>query len=122
MKLASIFGKKSTGDDAERLAERHLHQHGLKTIARNYRCRFGEIDLIMQDGETTVFVEVRYRASQNFGGAAASINFAKQRRVIAAAEHYLADLRHAPRCRFDAILMNKLDAGTINWIKDAFGV
>ncbi len=122
MKLAEIFSKKATGDDAERLAERHLHQQGLKTIARNYRCRFGEIDLIMQDGETTVFVEVRYRASQNFGGAGASINVAKQRRIIAAAEHYLSDLRHAPPCRFDAILMHKLDAGAIDWIKDAFGV
>lgn len=122
MKLAEIFSKKATGDDAERFAERHLHQLGLKTIARNYRCRFGEIDLIMQDGETTVFVEVRYRASQNFGGAAASINVAKQRRIIAAAEHYLSDLRHPPPCRFDAILMHKLDAGAIDWIKDAFGV
>ncbi|MEI6738176.1 MAG: YraN family protein [Pseudomonadota bacterium] len=121
MKLASLFSKKTAGANAERVAEIYLQQHGLKTIARNYQCRFGEIDLVMQDGEITAFVEVRYRASQHFGGAAASIHVAKQRRIIAAAEHYLSGIRHAPPCRFDAILMNKIDAASVEWIKDAFG-
>ena len=122
MKLAALFSRKADGDNAERIAERYLQQHGLTTIARNYRCRYGEIDLIMQDGDTTAFIEVRYRASSNFGGAAASIHPAKQRRIIAAAGHYLTNIRHPPPCRFDAILLKKLDAAGVEWIKDAFGV
>jgi putative endonuclease len=112
---------KSSGDAAERLAEQFLLARNLRTVARNYRCRFGEIDLIMQDGETLVFVEVRMRASRNFGGAAGSIHVTKQRRLIATAQHYLAGLRHTPPCRFDAILMNEMDVASVEWIKDAFG-
>ncbi len=121
MNIASLFSRKDTGDSAEKLAELYLQQHGLKTVARNYRCRYGEIDLIMADGEGLVFVEVRYRASRDFGGAAASIHVAKQRRLIAAAEHYLTQLKHTPPCRFDAILVNKMNASHVEWIKDAFG-
>jgi putative endonuclease len=92
----------------------------LKIIARNYRCRFGEIDLIMQDADVLVFVEVRMRASASYGGAAGSIHVAKQRRLIAAAEHYLSTLSRTPPCRFDAILMNEMNAASVEWIKDAF--
>lgn len=126
MKIAQLFGKKTekrvVGDDAERIAEQYLHEQGLKTVARNYQCRFGEIDLIMQDGEVLVFAEVRYRASKDFGGAAASIHVAKQRRIIAAASHYIAAIRQPPPCRFDAILLNKLHANNVEWLKDAFGM
>jgi putative endonuclease len=127
MKLInSLLGKKTekrvVGDDAERIAEQYLHEHGLKTIARNYQCRYGEIDLIMQDGEVLVFAEVRYRASKDFGGAAASIHVAKQRRIIAAAGHYLTAIRQPPPCRFDAILLNKLNIANVEWMKDAFGM
>lgn len=112
---------KTAGDAAERLAEQFLLARKLKTVARNYRCRFGEIDLIMQDGETLVFVEVRMRVSNKFGGAGGSIHVTKQRRLIATAQHYLAALRHTPPCRFDAILMNEMDNTSVEWIKDAFG-
>jgi putative endonuclease len=126
MKIGNLFGKKTdkrlVGDDAERIAETYLHQHGLTTLARNYQCRFGEIDLILQDGEVLVFAEVRYRASHNFGGAAASIHVAKQRRIIAAAQHYLSQISHPPPCRFDAVLLNKLDLANVEWLKDAFGL
>jgi putative endonuclease len=111
---------KTSGDAAERFAEQFLHARKLKTVTRNYRCRFGEIDLIMRDGETLVFVEVRMRASSNFGGAGGSIHVSKQRRLVATAQHYLAALQHTPPCRFDAILMNEMDNASVEWIKDAF--
>jgi putative endonuclease len=108
------------GEDAELLAERFLRAQGLLTVTRNFRCRGGEIDLIMRDGDTTVFVEVRLRRSNAFGGAAASIDVAKQRRIVLAAQHYLASLSTTPPCRFDAILMNSLEARDVEWIRNAF--
>lgn len=118
-----LYSTQRSGNHAERIAEKFLASNGLTLIARNYRCRFGEIDLVMQDRETTVFVEVRLRQTQrdnDFGGAAASIGPGKQARIIAAAQHYLAGMRHQPPCRFDAVLLNQLSAAKIEWIKDAF--
>jgi putative endonuclease len=111
------------GAAAEALAARHLECHGLTIIARNVRCRGGEVDLIADDGRSLVFVEVRLRKNGRFGGAAASITASKQRRVILAAQHWLAGdgRRHANRaCRFDAILLDGLDAARIEWIRGAF--
>jgi putative endonuclease len=119
--LAGLFGKKQTGDAAERAAERYLTARGLTPMVRNYRTRFGEIDLIMQDGEVLVFVEVRLRSSQDFGGAAASIGPHKQRRIIAAAQGYIAAMKHPPACRFDAVLLGDTQAEGVEWIRDAFG-
>lgn len=116
--LAKLFSKKQLGDDAERAAERYLITHGLILVERNYRTRFGEIDLIMRDGDALVFIEVRLRKNDDFGGAAASIGTHKQRRIAAAAQQYIAALRNPPPCRFDAVLI----MGTkIEWLKDAFG-
>ena len=109
------------GKLAEDLAADYLAAQGLRLIARNYRCRFGEIDLIMQDGAATVFVEVRLRASQRFGGAAASVSAQKQQRLIATALHYLTGRRGEPICRFDVITLDRLEPSAINWIRDAFG-
>ena len=86
----------NNGALAEQHAARYLQQQGLKPVAQNYRSRFGEIDLIMQDGATLVFVEVRLRRSANFGGAAASIDARKQQRIIRTAQQYLAGLAHIP--------------------------
>lgn len=111
------------GAAAEALAARHLERHGLTIIARNVRCRGGEVDLVADDGRSLVFVEVRLRKNGRFGGAAASITASKQRRVILAAQHWLAGdgRRHANRaCRFDAILLDGLDAARIEWIRGAF--
>lgn len=112
--------KQLLGKFAEDRAERMLADAGLAILHRNYRCRQGEIDLIAQDGDTLVFVEVRSRSRQDYGSAADSITPAKQRRIIAAARHYLASLPRMPACRFDAVT---LDAGTEPvWIKSAFEV
>ena len=108
------------GSEAERYAESFLRYHNLVLIRRNYHCRFGEIDLIMRDGTTLVFVEVRMRTSPAFGGAAASITLAKQRKLLRTARHYLASLKFEPPCRFDAVLLSGQDED-VEWIKNAFG-
>lgn len=110
----------STGAQAEQWAVQYLQQHGLKLVAQNYRSRFGEIDLIMQDGTSLVFIEVRLRRNANFGGAAASIDANKQQRIIRTAHQYLAGLSHIPPCRFDAVLMNEVDGENAQWLKNAF--
>ena len=105
------------GQRAENLAARYLEARGLTIAARNYRCRGGEIDLICRDDATLVFVEVRLRRRSDFGGAAASITPAKQRRIILAARHYLASQRNFDAdCRIDCVL---LDGNRIEWLRDA---
>lgn len=85
-------------------------------VARNFRVRGGEIDLICRDGNGIVFVEVRLRSRADYGGAAASITAAKQARLILAARHWLA--RHGEQpCRFDCVL---IDGGRTEWLKNAF--
>jgi putative endonuclease len=108
------------GEAAEALAAAFLERKGLAIVARNYRCRLGEIDLVAREGDTTVFVEVRRRASAAFGGAAASITAAKRARLVRAARHYLSRLKTMPPCRFDALLIEG-DPPRIEWIRDAFG-
>ena len=110
--------KSLLGQTAEKRAEAFLTTQGLTFIARNWRCRFGEIDLIMQDGATRVFVEVRLRSRNDYGGAAASVTLAKQRRLLAAARQYLTTLKSMPPCRFDVVALSG-DAPP-DWIKNAF--
>jgi putative endonuclease len=105
------------GDAGEERAARFLEAQGMAIVARNYRTRLGEIDLIARDGDVLVFVEVRLRAGEGFGGAAASIGPAKQRRLAAAAGAYLARLGRAPRCRFDVVT---LEGGEPAWLRGAF--
>lgn len=113
---------KTAGAHAEALAADYLMRHGLTIVARNFRTRFGEIDLIARDGRTLVFVEVRLRRSTRFGGAVESITARKRARLVAAASGYLAGIGREPPCRFDAILMPSLDPGTIDWRRDILGV
>jgi putative endonuclease len=89
-------------------------------LERNYRCRFGEIDLVMSDGPTVVFVEVRYRRNQSFGGALESITAAKREKLLRAARHYMSGRKEFPACRFDAVLLNG-DTQELKWIENAFG-
>ena len=112
---------KNSGTQAEQLAARFLQQRGLSLLQQNYRCRYGEIDLILQDGATLVFVEVRLRSRSDFGGAAASIDHAKQQRLIRTAQHYLATLPDTPPCRFDAVLLHAADGSQVEWLRNAFG-
>jgi putative endonuclease len=108
------------GRDAEAMAAAFLQARGLTILERNYRCRLGEIDLVAREGGTTVFVEVRRRASSAFGGAAASITSAKRLKLLRAARHYLSRLRTLPECRFDALLIDG-EPPRIEWIRNAFG-
>jgi putative endonuclease len=109
------------GEAAEELAARFLAARGLSILQRNFRCRGGEVDLVCRDGRALVFVEVRLRRNAGYGGAGASITSAKQRRIVLAAEHYLA-LRGGGECdcRFDCILLDGLSTTAIEWIPDAF--
>jgi putative endonuclease len=106
------------GAEAESAASHFLQQQGLKLLLQNYRSRFGEIDLIMEDGETLVFIEVRMRSQSHFGGAAASIDQRKQSKLISTAHVYLASLNRIPPCRFDALLLD--GNANIEWVKNAF--
>jgi putative endonuclease len=108
------------GQAAEAAALRFLEGKGLKLVAQNYRCRFGEIDLIMRDGQSIVFTEVRLRKSNAFGGASASVDAHKQRRILAAAKHYLSGLRGSPICRCDVVLLSDVEDSNIEWIQNAF--
>jgi putative endonuclease len=107
------------GTAAEQLALEHLQAQGLTLVARNYRCRMGEIDLVMRDADSLVFVEVRLRGRSAFAGAAESIDARKQGRIIAAAHHYLMGKPDQP-CRFDCVLLSRLDPGGIEWLRAAF--
>lgn len=109
------------GSDAEQIALSYLQRQDLVLVAQNYRCRFGEIDLIMREGATLVFIEVRMRGSEAFGGAATSITPAKQAKLLHTARHYLSQLKSEPPCRFDALLLSGTDGREIEWIQDAFG-
>ena len=108
------------GQAAERLAERFLREEGLSTVMRNFRCRQGEVDLIMLHGTSLVFVEVRSRSSHRYGGAAASIGRRKRKRIALAARYFLARHRewNGRPCRFDAVVLNA--TGRCRWIRGAF--
>ena len=115
---------KESGDAGEARALAHLLRQGLTLVQRNYRvargpqARGGEIDLILRERDgTLVFVEVRARRDTAHGGAAASIGAVKQRRLVFAAQHFLATLRTVPPCRFDVIA---IDGERIEWLRAAF--
>ncbi|MEE7531377.1 YraN family protein [Klebsiella huaxiensis] len=112
---------KQTGDAWEIQARRWLESQGLRFIAASVHERGGEIDLIMRDGSVTVFVEVRYRRSANYGDAAASVTPQKQQKLLKAARLWLS--RHngsfeTVDCRFDVVAFTGND---IQWLKNAFG-
>ena len=110
------------GHKAEDKALDYLQHHGLKLVMRNYRCRVGEIDLIMRDGSYLVFIEVRSRKSSDFGGGIESITYAKRQKIIKTASHYLMHYSVHERypIRFDVISIDG-NANKITWLKDAFG-
>ncbi len=108
------------GSAREREAQEALERAGLRLRASNVRYRVGEIDLVMDDGEILVFVEVRYRRDESFGGGSASVDRRKQQRLARAASLYLADnprLAERP-CRFDVVALGA--TRPLDWIRDAF--
>lgn len=103
------------GQAGEEAALAFLLERGLVLVERNLRFKAGEIDLVMRDGATLVFVEVRRRASRRFGGAAASVTAAKQQRLVLAAQLYLQRLGRAPACRFDVLA---IDGDRLDWLRN----
>jgi putative endonuclease len=110
------------GKAGEEAAVRYLCQQGYRIVERNYRCRFGEIDLIARDGKTLTFIEVKTRRSQRFGPAAAAVTLEKQRHLIKASQLYLIQKRKAYElCRFDVVTIELgAQEPRIELIKDAF--
>lgn len=126
----SFFGKKSSatnrGQEAEELAANYLKKQGARILAQNYRCRFGEIDLICALGELLVFVEVRLRSHRKFASGAESVDGRKQQRLITTANHYLQQAYGdaPPACRFDVVALsgasNNQSHCDLEWLQDAF--
>lgn len=112
-----------TGFAAEQRACTYLSNQGLQWIESNYRCRWGEIDLIMRDGKYLVFVEVRSRVSRSFGGAVASVTYVKQQKLVKTAMHYLLlkKMHDKQPIRFDVLGLEGKEAH-VEWIKNAFGL
>ena len=114
---------RADGERAEGIVERLLVRRGLRTVCRNYHCRWGELDLVMMDGDVLVVVEVRARRDRGFGSAAESVGPKKQARLVAAARHLLA---RQPRLatlplRFDVVALSPAGGDyTFSWLRDAF--
>ena len=123
--IAPSTSNPSTARDAgaryEALALTHLERAGLVLVARNYRCRYGEIDLVMRDGDVVVFVEVRYRRAAGFGDGIDSVTAAKQAKLVRAARAFLADHPRlaASACRFDVLAIGG-NGGEPDWRRNAF--
>ena len=115
--------RRTRGKHAEDAARACLIRAGLREIAANANYRGGELDLVMRDGDSVVFVEVRYRRSSAFGGGMGAVDSGKRRQQVLAAQLFLAEHReysHAP-CRFDVVeASGNPDAPDLNWMKDAF--
>ena len=107
----------------ESCALSHLKKHGLRLVTKNYRCTAGEIDLVMLDKGTLIFVEVRFREDEDFGSAVETVDRRKQLKVLRAAAHYLLrnKIYNALQCRFDVIGITKKDSSVkISWLQNAF--
>lgn len=113
---------RSKGKEYENVALNYLERNGLALVDRNYRTTRGEIDLVMRENETLVFVEVRYRARSRFGGGLESIDLHKRRKLVAAARHFLQKTRLDRRmnCRFDVISCDDQTPAQITWVPRAF--
>jgi len=109
----------SVGNAAEKAAMTYLKKQGLKLIEKNFRCRFGEIDLVVEDNGTLVFVEVRYRKNDYYGSAIESVTLPKRDKITITAQQYLMkhNIGDDKPIRFDVIGISPTD---IQWIKNAF--
>ena len=127
--IRGLFSRKqppAAGRQAENFAARFLKKQGLKVVSTNYRCRVGEIDIIARHLDSTVFVEVRLRNHPSFASGAESVDYFKQKKIIASANHYLQQQfgNHPPPCRFDVVSLaekpTKPAEFEVEWIQDAF--
>ncbi len=109
------------GQQTEQACCRYLQQQGLKLVEKNYRTRGGEIDLVMRDGDTLVFVEVRYRNSRAYGGAVESVNYSKQQRIMKTAQHYCQQHNIDQPIRIDIVGMHngEADSYEFEWLQNA---
>lgn len=123
-KTRSARTSRQQGECAEQAAAIWLRRQGLVIIGQNFHSRFGEIDIIALDREHLVFIEVKLRNSDHYGGAAVTVDSRKQRKLIMTAQHYLNSQWHGatqPPCRFDVVTLSPGNAGPkINWYKAAF--
>jgi len=120
-KLAKAFNRRAKGEAYEQVARQYLKQQGLTFIDQNVNFKGGEIDLVMKDIKQLVFVEVRFRKNNQFGGAAASVNYQKQQRLLKAAQLYLQKEygNNPPSCRFDVIAIEgETPNEHIQWLKN----
>lgn len=115
-----MSGSTATGAMFETLALQYLQQQGLSLVSRNFSCRFGEIDLICRSAGQWVFVEVKYRQHNNFGGAAAAVTGQKQQKLIRTASYFLQQQRSQAPCRFDVVAISGAAPYRIEWIQNAF--
>lgn len=115
------MGARNLGEQAEQRACVFLQKQKLVLLERNYQCLFGEIDLIMRDGNTVVFVEVRRRSHLQYANPIESVTVTKQKKIIKSATHYLQKRRWFDKvhCRFDIV---GITHDQLEWIKDAFSV
>jgi len=120
-----MSSRQESGQTAESLARKHLEQNGLRLVAHNWRCKRGELDLIMLDGKVLVFVEVRFRKHAGWGGALESVDMRKRGKLIIAAQQFLQSEQrwsNSP-CRFDVVAIEpgkQPDSLQLNWLKSAF--
>lgn len=121
MNLDFLSNRAAKGRRAEQVAQEYLSDRGLKLVEQNYRCRRGEIDLIMQHGDTLVFVEVRYRKNNDFGGAMESVTAKKQQKIHTTALHYMQGYNSNTPARFDVVAITGSGRNAqLEWIQNAF--
>lgn len=119
--ILKLINKKNKGTEAENQACRFLQDKGLNLITRNYYCRQGEIDLIMNDDETTVFIEVRYRKNNHYGDAKESVTSQKQNKIRSTALHFIQSHPRHDNVRFDVIaITGEGSRQQLEWIQNAF--
>ncbi|MCW8880364.1 MAG: YraN family protein [Kangiellaceae bacterium] len=122
--MFGLLNKREFGGQLETFARKQLKKAGCKIVETNFSCKLGEIDIIVRDQQTLVFVEVRYRKNANFGGASASVDRKKQSKLINTANFYLQkhNLGNKEKCRFDVVaLQGSPERLEFRWIKNAFG-
>jgi putative endonuclease len=116
------FRGKRTGEKGEELAAVHLAESGYRIIERNYRCVFGEVDIVAEDGEALVFIEVKSRRTDAYGDPQLAVGREKQKKISLISLHYLSEknLRHRP-ARFDVVAVKMMPKGhKIEVIRNAF--